>query len=157
VKGVDHIGLTVSQLERSVPFYRVLLGSDPILEQVIREQHVAEIVGYDELELAIALFEIPGSTTILELLEYRKPRGITIDMETANPGNAHVCLVVEDLDAEFRRLGAAGVEFRSAGPVYSPTGAWKGSKAVYLRDPDGITVELVELPPGGLPGRRRTP
>src|SRR5439155_6812083 len=120
VNGVDHIGLTVSRLERSLAFYRLLLGSEPILEQIVREPHVAEIVGYDEIELAIALFEIPGSTTILELLEYRRPEGAAIDMETANPGNVHLCLVVEDLDAEFGRLTAEGVSFRSSAPVYAP-------------------------------------
>jgi catechol 2,3-dioxygenase-like lactoylglutathione lyase family enzyme len=141
--------LTVSRLERSIPFYRLLLGGDPILEQVVRDPHVAEIVGCEEIELGIALFEIPGTATLLELLEYRTPRGSANDMETANPGNAHFCLVVEDIDAEFERLRAAGVAFRSDEPVFAPTGAWKGSKAAYLRDPDGITVELVEPPAGG--------
>ena len=150
VNGVDHIGLTVSRLERSIPFYRLLLGREPIFQQVVSDPHVAEIVGYEAIELGIALFEIPGSTTILELLEYRAPAGTPFDMETSNPGNVHVCLIVEDLDAEFARLSSAGVTFRSTAPVYAPRGAWKGSKAAYLRDPDGITIELVELPPGGL-------
>jgi catechol 2,3-dioxygenase-like lactoylglutathione lyase family enzyme len=155
VNGVDHIGLTVSRLDRSIPFYTLLLGAEPILEQVVREPHVAEIVGCEEIELGIALFEIPGTQTLLELLEYRTPRGSPNDMETANAGNAHFCLVVEDLDAEFERLRAAGVVFRSDAPVFAPTGAWKGSKAVYLRDPDGITVELVEPPPEGFRRGRR--
>jgi catechol 2,3-dioxygenase-like lactoylglutathione lyase family enzyme len=150
MNGVDHIGLTVSRLERSIPFYRVLLDREPMLNQVVSDPHVAEIVGFEEIELGIALFEIPGSATILELLEYRKPVGAPVDMETCNFGNVHFCLIVENLDAEFARLSSAGVSFRSERPVYAPRGAWKGSKAAYLRDPDGITVELVELPAGGL-------
>jgi catechol 2,3-dioxygenase-like lactoylglutathione lyase family enzyme len=122
MNGVDHIGLTVSRLEQSIPFYRLLLGREPVFEQVVSDPHVAEIVGYEAIELGIALFEIPGSSTILELLEYRAPAGTRFDMETSNPGNVHVCLIVEDLDAEFARLSAAGVAFRSAGPVYAPRG-----------------------------------
>ena len=69
-------------------------------------------------------------------------------METYNAGNAHLCLVVDDLAADFDRL-LGRVAFRDPEPVEIPWGPYSGGKACYLRDPDGISVELIELPPGG--------
>jgi catechol 2,3-dioxygenase-like lactoylglutathione lyase family enzyme len=75
--------------------------------------------------------------------------GRQVDMETANPGNAHLCLVVEDLEREFDRLSRVGVAFRSDRPVEIPVGSYQGGRAVYLRDPDGISIQLLEEPSGG--------
>jgi catechol 2,3-dioxygenase-like lactoylglutathione lyase family enzyme len=68
-------------------------------------------------------------------------------METYNVGNGHLGLVVDDLEAEYERLRAAGASFRHPGPVEVDGGDWKGTKALYMRDPDGITIELMESPP----------
>ena len=93
------------------------------------------------------VWTLPGGT-ILELLEYHHPDPETVDTETYNVGNAHLCLVVDDLDAEFERLHGRAV-FRHPEPVEIPWGPYKGGKACYLRDPDGISIELLESPPGG--------
>lgn len=148
--GLDHIGFSVSDLHRSIEFYELLLQRPPKMTRVIREKYVADIVGYQDVELNAAFFELPGSSAILELLEYRRPPSARVDMETYNVGSAHLCLIVEDLHQAFERLHAAGVEFRSDKPIEILAGPYKGGKAVYFRDPDGITIELTELPPGGL-------
>ena len=98
-----------------------------------------------------AFFEIGSGQTILELLEYRVPPAAKIDMETYNVGNGHLCLTVHDLEAEFNRLRPHGVDFRSQEPITIPIGPYTGGKACYLRDPDGISIELLEAPPSGGP------
>ena len=70
-------------------------------------------------------------------------------METYNAGSAHLCLVTENMEADFERLRPLGAEFRSEAPIDIPWGPYRGGKACYLRDPDGISIELIELPPGG--------
>jgi catechol 2,3-dioxygenase-like lactoylglutathione lyase family enzyme len=86
---------------------------------------------------------LPLSDVFLEVLEYRNVAKEAVDPSTANPGTAHFCLYVEDLDAFHERLSEAGVTFVSS--VKSPNvGPNKGGKAVYMIDPDGIRVELVE-------------
>lgn len=146
---VHHVGFTVSDLDRSVEFYSRLLRVAPFLRRVYREEFVAEIVGYESTVLDCAMFAVPRSGVILELLQYLEPRPGRVSMETYNAGNAHLCLVVDDLDEEYRRLLEAGVELRSP-PVAVPSEIeeepGRGGKALYLRDPDGITVELLELP-----------
>jgi extradiol dioxygenase family protein len=50
---------------------------------------------------------------------------------------------VEDLDATHRQLSARGVRFVSE-PVAIGAGVHKGSKTVYAKDPDGITLEFFQ-------------
>jgi lactoylglutathione lyase len=70
-----------------------------------------------------------------------------VDTATANPGTAHFCLFVEDLDVVYARMTAAGAAFVSEVQT-STAGPIAGGKVVYMVDPDGIRVELVELPKG---------
>lgn len=151
VRGVFHTGLTVSDLERSIAFYRDLLGLELVKRWESSQPYLRTIVGFPDAELRIAFLRVPGmdagvSGHHLELLEYREPRGTRGDASTCNPGNVHVAFVVADLDATYRELSARGVRFMSP-PVDIAHGGNKGGKAVYLRDPDDITLELLQPPP----------
>jgi catechol 2,3-dioxygenase-like lactoylglutathione lyase family enzyme len=145
--GLDHIGFAVSSLDRSVDWYSFLLDEPPILRKVWDVEYVSRIVGYPEVRMECAFWQLPGGS-VLELLEYQNPKPGTVDMETYNAGNAHLCLVVADLAADFERL-RGHVEFRDPEPVEIPWGPYRGGKACYLRDPDGISIELLQYPPGG--------
>ena len=57
----------------------------------------------------------------------------------------HPLLVTDDIHAEFERMKALGVKFKAEKPVAIEAGVNKGGFAIYLFDPDGITLEL--LPP----------
>jgi lactoylglutathione lyase len=66
-----------------------------------------------------------------------------VDTRTANPGTAHTAYYVDDLDALYADLVARGV--KSVSPPVTPTiGPNQGGRAVYLIDPDGIRVELIQ-------------
>jgi catechol 2,3-dioxygenase-like lactoylglutathione lyase family enzyme len=141
-ESLEHVGLTVSDLERSVSFYSALLGEPPFYRATEERPYLGQIVGYPGCRLAIADLHLPGTGTFLELLQYLEPVGRGIDMETANPGTSHICFVVSDLAQEYERIRSIGGEFRNPGPVERAD----GGRAVYLRDPDGISIELQELP-----------
>lgn len=145
---VFHTGLTVSDLDRSLVFYRDLLGLEVVARWDSAQPYLRRIVGFPEAELRIALLRVPAAAPgtsghHLELLEYRVPRGERGDPRTCNPGNVHVCFMVDDLDAVHAELSARGVRFKSA-PVAIEQGRHRGGKAVYLWDPDDITLELVQ-------------
>jgi catechol 2,3-dioxygenase-like lactoylglutathione lyase family enzyme len=144
LKNFDHVGFTVSDLDRALAFYRDLLRLEVLWERVFEEEYVRTLVGYPTLRLKCAYLRLPGSETSLELLEYQNVTRTKIDMRPANPGNAHLCLAVEDLDKFYERLKAAGVNFVSA-PAISTAGPYKGSKTVYFQDPDGISLQATEL------------
>jgi catechol 2,3-dioxygenase-like lactoylglutathione lyase family enzyme len=147
-RGIDHIGFTVSNLDRAVRFYTMLLGHEPIgrLEwKDAADAFVGRIIGYERPWLAAAFWQLPGGP-VLELLEYHRPPSGRVDMETYNVGSGHLGLLTNDIQAEFERL-SGHVEFRNSAPVEIPSGPAKGGFAIYLRDPDGITIELVQPPP----------
>jgi catechol 2,3-dioxygenase-like lactoylglutathione lyase family enzyme len=145
---LDHIGFSVASLDRSIPFYTALLGEEPLLRKKWNVEYVGEVVGYRGLVLEAAFWRLPGGT-ILELIEYVEPPPRSVNLETYNIGNAHLCLVTDDMDSDFERLRPLGAAFRSERPVEIPWGPYRGGKACYLRDGDGISIELLELPPGG--------
>jgi lactoylglutathione lyase len=141
--GVSHFGIQVADVERSVRFYGEILGLEPVTRWVRDQSYIQELVGYPGVELHVAVFRLPYSEAFLEILEYRNVDRRPVDPATANPGTAHLCIYVRDLDALHDRLAAAGVEFVSS--VKSPdVGPNSGGKVVYMIDPDGIRIELLE-------------
>ena len=138
-----HTGLQVADLDRSLGFYRDLLGFELVFRWNPQAEYIGILVGYPGVDLHAAILKVPNSDTILELLEYRNVARHPVDTGTANPGTAHTAYFVDDLDAMYERLVAAGV--RAVSPPVTPTiGPNVGGRAVYLMDPDGIRVELIQ-------------
>ena len=154
VSGFSHAGMTVADLDRSIAFYE-LLGYEVFARWVRTEEYLRELVGYPTVEMHAAVLRNDNVGVFLELLEYRNIERAEVDTANGNPGTAHICLFVEGFEALWERLQAAGVE--SVSPPVSPTvGPNKGALAIYLIDPDGHRVELVETP-RNLDGSPRTP
>jgi lactoylglutathione lyase len=145
--GFGHVGFQVSDIERSRAYYRDVIGLTEIERLTRDEPYLSQVTGYRGVRLEIALLAEPVTGTILELVEYPEGLGRPIDPATANPGTGHVCFIVDDVDAIHARAIAAG--HGSVNPPVTPTaGRWVGGRSVYLLDPDGIRVELVQLGPG---------
>jgi lactoylglutathione lyase len=146
---LHHTGLTVGDLERSLAFYRDLLGMEVVLEQEKQGGYLGAIVGYPDAHVRMAHVRAPGSEHRLELFQYLAPAMQERPLEPRQIGPTHVCLVVDDLRALYGRLSAAGVDSWFSPPVEVDTGANRGSLALYVRDPDGIILELFEPARGG--------
>jgi lactoylglutathione lyase len=145
---IHHAGITVANLERSLRFYRDLLGLEVLVEMERDTPDIGQVVGYPGARIRIAFLGIPGDGARIELLEYVHPRGEPKSPETNEPPAGHVCFRVADIRALHARLVAAGVHIRSDGPVEITQGVNTGTLALYTRDPDGYTVELLQPPPG---------
>lgn len=142
---LHHTGYTVSDLDRSVAFYRDLLGCEVIAEQEKQGGYLAAIVGYPDAHVRMAHLRLPGGDHVIELFQYLAPEGGRPEIEPKNVGAAHLCFLTDDLHEVYERLAAAGVTFVSP-PVEVDTGINTGGYALYLRDPDGIVVELFQPP-----------
>ncbi len=138
-----HVGFTVRSLERSIVFYRDVLGFELAFQWNPQAAYIRELVGYPDVDLHGAILRLPGTDVCLELLEYRNIEQIDVDMGNGNIGNGHIAFNVDDLMSYYERLKAMGVQ--SVSPPVTPTmGPNKGGKAVYLIDPDGFRVELIQ-------------
>ena len=138
-----HVGLQVGDLDRSTAYYRDVIGLIEVERQLRNDPYLQRLTGYPGVELDISLFVEPRSGVLLELLEYRGVPRASVDPATANPGTGHVCFEVDDVDAIHARALAAGHRAVSD-PVTPTSGRWAGGRSVYLVDPDGIRVELVQ-------------
>ena len=95
------------------------------------------------MDLHSAILRIPNSEVFLELLEYRGVPENFNDMSNGNIGNAHIAFFVDELEPLYERLTALGVKSVSR-PVTPTIGPNQGGRAVYVIDPDGFRVELIE-------------
>jgi catechol 2,3-dioxygenase-like lactoylglutathione lyase family enzyme len=144
---VHHTGYTVSDLDRSVAFYRDLMGMEVVAQQEKQGGYLAAIVGYPDAHVRMAHLRVPGDDHVVELFQYLAPAGAVPErIEPRDVGTAHLCFVVDDLPAAYRRLVEAGVETFVSPPVEVDTGINTGGYGIYLRDPDGIVLEIFQPP-----------
>jgi catechol 2,3-dioxygenase-like lactoylglutathione lyase family enzyme len=149
---MHHLGLVVLNSDKARAFYGDLLGAkfpDTLPEWVSGDNYDAVVGGHGYvIRLINGAFPeagAPQKTMSLELVEYKTPGRTKIDdYGYSDVAVSCVGLQVEDLDALYSRLKAAGVEVWSQGGIVQRK---DGSRAVVVRDPDvGAFVELFERP-----------
>jgi catechol 2,3-dioxygenase-like lactoylglutathione lyase family enzyme len=146
ILNTNHTSFTVSDVERSIVFYRDLLGFT-LLSLAERPPGFAGLAtGIPGAHLKTAYLEAPGGHR-LELIQYLHPPGVKLDSRTNNVGSAHLALEVDNLPRMYRALKAKGVRFKGE-PLEIPAGPNKGNLMVYMLDPDDFTLELIQVRAG---------
>jgi glyoxylase I family protein len=137
---ITHLGLCVSDLDRSLAFYREGLGMEEIGRLHVAGEPTATLLDVDELDLELVYLERDGLR--IELLGYggRGARPSTGVRPMDQPGWTHLSVRVSDPDALTARLVDLGGEVLSSTRV-SFAG---GNVGVMVLDPDGVRVELIE-------------
>jgi len=143
ILAADHTGITVSNLERSLAFWRDVLGFEFSHAAHQRGEMAEQITGVKGAEIKLAVLKTPGGHKI-ELLEYLAPTDRRCaNVRSCDVGSVHVALLVEDLKGVLERIAASGWE--AAGKPQTLTrGPNAGKRVVYVRDPDGTTIELMQ-------------
>ncbi len=142
INGIHHTALSVKDMDRSLAFYRDLLGLEVEMD---RSWENAGPTGDAILRVkgtAARQTMLKVGNAYIELFQFNKPEPASMaeDRPVIDRGITHVCLDVTDVDAEYARLSAAGVIFHC-----EPQDLGPGCRTTYGRDPDGNVVEFQEL------------
>ena len=117
-----------------------------MVDRVTSDTYLGKITGFPGVKLHMVYLQVDGPDGhILELIEYRSHRDQAENLGTNKPGVGHLCFLVDDLWAIYPRLKENGTRFVSP-PVQITAGVNRGGYSVYLRDPDGSPLELLQPP-----------
>jgi catechol 2,3-dioxygenase-like lactoylglutathione lyase family enzyme len=147
---VDSVGFTVANMERSVAFYRDVLGFTVVSDTEATGRPFELLTGVFGANARIVRMQLGDER--IELTEFHAPRGrpYPVDLQPNDHAFQHIAIIVRDMDQAYARLRAHGVEHASTGPQRLPD--WNpgagGIKAFYFRDPDRHFLEILEFPPG---------
>jgi catechol 2,3-dioxygenase-like lactoylglutathione lyase family enzyme len=143
LSGVQHVGVPVRSLEHSLAFYRDAFGIEPRFIATSSGAGTSRLVGVPDAEMDFAFLDL--GNTVLELLEYTNPQGQDYDRRNCDVGATHVAFEVADVEAAYQELSAKGIEF-SGPPLHIEEGPLAGCVTAYFKDPDGIQLEIFQLP-----------
>ena len=138
---VHHVGMSVASLDDALAFWERFLGAPALWRELLNRPYLAKIVS-----IKGAFVALPGGV-IFELLDYEASDKRSNPESTANPGNIHLCLAVEDARLAWKHAvdcGATPVSLE--GPIEVDGGPNVGARVAYLRIHDGITLELFQPP-----------
>jgi len=143
VIAADHAGITVSNLERSLEFWQNVLGFEFSHRAHQTSEMASEITGVAGAELKLAVVKAPGGHKI-ELLEYLAPADRKkVDVRPCDVGSVHIAFTVDNLGAVLQKIAASG--WKTAGkPQTLKSGPNAGKRVIYVRDPDGTTIEFMQ-------------
>jgi catechol 2,3-dioxygenase-like lactoylglutathione lyase family enzyme len=142
VTGVAHTGITVSDLDRSIAFFRDALGL-PVTEKIhCTGEMFEQVTGVPGCVIDVVYVSLPNHT--LELLCYSSPQDRTSSaLRPCDNGHLHLSFNVDDIDAVI----AAGRKFGFApvNPVQTVRGGdHAGMRVIYTKGPDNLIIELME-------------
>lgn len=142
IHGIHHTAISTSDIERSLRFYRDLLGFEEMfkLNWEVGDKTLDDITGLTDSSARVVMLK--AANACVELFEYATPapRPAEERRPVCDHGITHLCLQVSDIDGEYARLTAAGMVFHCP-----PQSVGDSLRVTYGRDPDGNVVELLEV------------
>ena len=142
IVGVHHVSVTVSDIDKSIAFYRDILG--------LKLLYPPEESGGKEISKGVRVKGAKMMTAILragddaiELIQYIAPKGKPYDRLPCDIGNMHIAFRVPNINKSYNELKDKGVKFNTL-PIEIADGPMKGWLWNYFTDPDGAQLELVE-------------
>lgn len=148
VTGVDSIGLTVSDLDRSIEFYSRVLSFEKVSETERAGEMYEHLLGIFGLRTRTARLRLGDE--FIELTEFLAPAGrpAPVDTRANDHWFQHIAIITSDMDRAYRTLRQHKVKHASSGPQRLPE--WNknagGIQAFYFRDPDGHFLEILAFP-----------
>jgi catechol 2,3-dioxygenase-like lactoylglutathione lyase family enzyme len=150
VKKVETIGITVSDMERSVKFYSDVLGFKKVSDAELSGEHYEKLQGLFGLRMRVVRMQLGDEQ--IELTDYLTTGGRSMpeDAKSNDLFFQHIAIVVSDMDKAYAHLRKYNVEHVSTAPQTLPKTipAAEGIKAFYFHDPDKHNLEIIYFPEG---------
>jgi len=150
VLAVESIGLTVSDLERSVTFFTQVLDFERLDQADLSGEPFERLSGIFGARARSARLGLGDE--VIELIEFETPRGRPFPADTRSNDHwfQHIAIIVSDMERAYARLREHRVRHVSPGPQTLPdwNPAAGGIKAFYFLDPDGHPLEVLQFPAG---------
>jgi catechol 2,3-dioxygenase-like lactoylglutathione lyase family enzyme len=149
VAAIDSIGITVSDMDRSVDFFSKVLSFEKVSEAEISGSDYEHLQGLFGLRARVVRMRLGDES--IELTEYLTPKGrpLPVDSRSNDRWFQHIAIIVSDMDKAYQWLRQNKVEHASSGPQTLPE--WNknagGIKAFYFKDPDEHSLEILWFPP----------
>ena len=141
ISGIRHTGIVVTDMEKALAFYRDLLGLKIAKDFKEEGDYIDSISGLSGVRVWMVKLSADAGSMV-ELLQYLShPREPGDNPQICDIGCSHIAFTVDDIDKEYTRLLKGGVKFNCP-PYVSPDGY---AKVVFCHDPDGTSIELVEV------------
>ena len=142
---VDHTGFTVAFLDDAVRFWTNAMGFELLGRAELAGTFIVQTTGVEAPTLRAAVVKAPNGFRI-ELLEYAADKNQGRALESVGAfGAAHIAITVGDIHQAVARIELEG--WRAKGSIESiPSGARQGTKIAYISGPDGIILELLQVP-----------
>jgi glyoxylase I family protein len=141
IKNIRHIGIVVTNMDKSLEFYRDLMGLEPVIDFVEKGEFIATLSNAKGINLRMVKL-IAADGGMIELLQYiSHPQDERGDNKLYETGPTHVAFTVDDVEAIYADWSAKGITCSSK-PVTSPDGK---AKLFFCQDPDGTFLELVQM------------
>jgi catechol 2,3-dioxygenase-like lactoylglutathione lyase family enzyme len=143
IKGTNHVGISVADLDRSIKFYSDAFGMEVVaqiaFDEKTEEGRYERILGLKGAAGRVAVLKV--GDTQLELFEFSNPvpRRADPSHPVCDHGISHFCLEVSDIEVICDRLKAAGASFHCPPLLF-----FGRTRATYVRDPEGNVFELIE-------------
>ena len=148
VNSVGSVGMTVSDVDRSVEFFSRVLKFEKVSDVEVAGESYEHLQGIFGLRMRVARMRLGDE--FLELTEYLAPKGrpIPVDSRSNDRWFQHIAIITSDMDRAYAWLRQNKVQHASTGPQRLPETikAAAGISAFYFKDPDGHALEVLQFP-----------
>ncbi|MBK8400390.1 MAG: VOC family protein [Propionivibrio sp.] len=150
IHAVDSIAMTVSDMNRSLAFYRDVLNFEPVSDSEVSGDDYEHLYGVFGARIRIVKLRLGDETLQLEQFIAPPGRPVPVDSKSNDGWFQHVAIIVSDMGRAYAWLREHQVQHASTGPQLLPQ--WNpnagGISAFYFRDPDGHALEVLHFPAG---------
>jgi catechol 2,3-dioxygenase-like lactoylglutathione lyase family enzyme len=150
VNSVEAVGMTVSDIDRSVEFYSRVLSFEKVSDVEVYGTEYEYLQGVFGVRIRVVRMKLGHE--FIELTEYLTPKGrpIPVDSRSNDRWFQHIAIVVSDMDRAYQHLRKYKVQHASTAPQRIPdwNKAAAGIRAFYFKDHDQHNLEIIYFPPG---------